>query len=248
MINLPLLLNQIDFRIIDFQSCQEPIIAIWWFLPLIIGGVGGALIGTIAIIASGDDAKETYKGKKLVNLAILGPNAAGKTTLWNYLKGVPSSKTYQETSEKTSMHFVASGITWNAIKSDISERGCAFKGYDINGHGDFIRTEWASLVNDSKMILFIFNAYKYLNNVEYQRDVNQRLQFVKNCLDKKNDSSTHVWILGSHSDSLRDKKNDWEKIIGMIRQKPYSDLSHNNACLNLTNSDELKGYFNKMFN
>ena len=122
------------------------------FLPLLII-VAVAAIVVIIIIFAGDSAKETFKGENSVKLAILGPNAAGKTTLWNYFKSQPNTKDYQETEGKIFMSFVSSGIVWNAFKLNNDEKGRRFtssqnqvkdinsSGYDINVNVNFITTE-----------------------------------------------------------------------------------------------------------
>ena len=229
------------------------------FLPLLII-VAVAAIVVIIIIFAGDSAKETFKGENSVKLAILGPNAAGKTTLWNYFKRQLNTKDYQETEGKIFMSFVSSGIVWNAFKLNNDEKGRSFtssqnqekdiniSGYDINGNGDFIRTEWEELIDKANMIIFIFSAPKYLNEIDYQRDINQRLQFIKANIDKKTDEKVHgIWLIGSFADKFSDRKASWGKVISIIKTKRYCDISKNNACLNLTKEDELKAYYEKMF-
>jgi GTPase SAR1 family protein len=193
-------------------------------------------------------APESFKNLKIVKLAILGPNEAGKTTLWNYIMNKPSSKVYKETEGSVRMRFYASDKFWDAIKPENSNIEVKFFGDDINGNGDFMRRDWERLINDSNMILFVFNASKYLKYADYQRDINQRIQFVKSTIDKRKDGQKReVWILGSYADMLSNRKDDWNKIIGIINKKPYCDISHNNACLNLTKEEELMCYCKKIF-
>lgn len=234
---------ELSSKVIELINYSEPQQAVWWFFPAIIGGLIASLI-----IISGDSGSDRFKGEESVNLAILGPNEAGKTTLWNFLKGTPDCKGYHETEGKIALSFVASAIVWTAIKPDKPESKPKFTGYDINGNGDFIRTDWEKLIKKSNMVFFVFNAYKYLNNTEYQRDVNQRMQFVHSTVGKQTDGNKRdIWLLGSYADKLSDRKKDWAKIIGIIKTKPYCEISHNNACVNLTNEDELKEYYKKIF-
>lgn len=217
-------------------------------LLLLCAGGGGILAFALYILFSGESPTKVYNKYRNVNLAILGPNEAGKTTLWNYLKGVPFSKEYFETDGKTRVSFVSSNKTWYTKKSNNSEEKIKFSGYDINGNGDFIKVEWEELIKESDMIIFIFNANKYLFDIDYQRDVNQRMQYVKYTIDKQNDGrKRNVWLLGSYADLLSNKKEQWRKIIDIIKTKPYSSISHNNACVNLTNKKELDEYYKKMF-
>lgn len=235
---------ELSSKVIELYNCSEPQQAVWWLIPAIIVVVAGLTI----IIIFGDSGKKTFKGEKSVDLAILGPNEAGKTTLWNFFKGTPDCKGYHETEGKTAVSFVASDIVWTAIKPDKPERKLKFTGYDINGNGDFIRTDWEKLIEKSNMVIFVFNAYKYLNNTEYQRDVNQRMGFVHSTVGKQTDTKKRgIWLLGSYADKLSDRKKDWAKIIDIIKTKPYCEISHNNACVNLTKEDELKEYYKKMF-
>lgn len=238
---------ELGSKVIELNNYYEPQQAAWWFIPAIIVAVIGLF--SLIIIISGDSGPDVFKDEKSVDLAILGPNEAGKTTLWNFFKGRPASKVYQETDGKVALSFVASSIKWNAVKPDEPEEKLRFTGYDINGNGDFIRTDWEKLIENSNMIIFVFNSYKYLNNVGYQRDINQRMQFVYSTVRKQTDGKKRgIWLLGSYADKLGNKKKDWESIIGIIKTKPYCDISHNNACVNLTNEDELKEYYKKIFN
>lgn len=238
---------ELGSKVIELNNYYEPQQAAWWFIPAIIVGVIGLF--SLIIIISGDSGPDTFKDEKSVDLAILGPNEAGKTTLWNFLKGSTASKVYQQTEDKEAISFVASSKTWNAVKLDETEEKLRFTGYDINGNGDFIRKYWEMLIENSNMIIFVFNSYKYLHCVDYQRDINQRMQFIYSTVCKQTDEKKRgIWLLGSYADKLGNKKKDWERIIGIIKTKPYCDISHNNACVNLTNENELKEYYNKIFN
>lgn len=238
---------ELSSKVLVLNDYYEPQQAAWWFIPAIIVAVIGLF--SIIIIISGDSASDTFKNERSVDLAILGPNEAGKTTLWNFLKGSTASKVYQETDGKEALSFVASSIIWNAVKLDEPIERLKFTGYDINGNGDFIRTDWEKIIEKSNMIIFVFNSYKYLNSEDYQRDINQRMQFVYSTVRKQTDGKNRgIWLLGSYADKLDNKKKDWERIIGIIKTKPYCDISHNNACVNLTNDNELKEYYKKIFN
>ena len=235
---------ELGSKVIELNNYYEPQQAAWWFIPVIIV----AVIGLSLIIISGKSGPKVFENEKSVDLAILGPNEAGKTTLWNFFKGRPASKVYQETDGKIALSFVASSIIWNAVKPDKPEEKLRFTGYDINGNGDFIRTDWEKLIKNSNMIIIVFNSYKYLNSVDYHRDINHRMQFVYSTVRKQTDGKKRgIWLLGSYADKLGNKKKDWESIIGIIKTKPYCDISQNNACVNLTNKDELKEYYKKMF-
>ena len=236
---------ELGSKVIELNNYYEPQQAVWWFIPAIIV----AVIGLFSIIIFGDSAPDIFKNERSVDLAIIGPNEAGKTTLWNFFKGSTASKVYQETDGKVKLSFVASSKTWNAVKLDEPEEKLRLTGYDINGHGDWIRSDWEKLIEDSNMIIFVFNSYKYLNSVDYQRDINQRMQLVYSTVCKQTDGKKRgIWLLGSYADKLGNKKKDWESIIGIIKTKPYCDISHNNACVNLTNENELKEYYKKIFN
>lgn len=234
---------ELSSKVLGLNDYSEPQQAVfWWFIPIII------VAGLGLIIMSGDSPKDDFKGEKSVNLAILGPNEAGKTTLWNFFRGTPDYKDYHETEGTISVSFITSNIVWTAIKPDKSESKLKFKGYDINGNGDFIRRDWEKLIEKSNMVIFVFNAYEYLKNTDYQRDINQRMQFVHSTVVKQTDGTKRgIWLLGSYADKLSDRKKDWETIIDIIKKKPYCEISNNNACINLTNGDELKKYYKKMF-
>lgn len=199
------------------------------------------LIGPLIFLVAwlGKKAYDVFFEEDKVDIAILGPNQAGKTTLWNYLKGKPSSTVYKETEGSVRLSFKSSNKSWNVSK---------IKGYDINGNGDFIRDEWEKIVKESNMIIFIFNASEYLSNIEYQRDVNQRMQFVKSVFDGRTDKAKRdIWLLGSYADLLSNRSSEWRKVIDLIRTKPYRAICNNSACLNLMDKKALDEYFNKMF-
>ena len=237
---------ELSSKVLVLNDYYEPQQAAWWFIPPIIVVVIGLFS---IIIISGKRPSDTFKNERSVDLAILGPNEAGKTTLWNFFKGSTASKVYQETDGKVKLSFWASSIIWNAVKLDEPTERLKFTGYDINGNGDFIRTDWEKIIEKSNMIIFVFNSYKYLNSEDYQRDINQRMQFVYSTVCKQTDGKKRgIWLLGSYADKLADKKKAWRRIIDNIKTKPYCEISHNNACLNLTNEDELKKYYKKMFN
>lgn len=215
-------------------------------LPIIIVILG--LGGMLYILFSGKSPTTIFKNEEEVNIAILGPNESGKTTLWNYLKGKPFSKKYEETEGKIKISFVTKNIIWTVENPDNAGNKIKCKGVDINGTEDFIRTEWEEIIKNANMIIFIFNAYNYLYEINYQRDVNQRMQFIKSTIEKHdNEKKRGIWLLGSHADLLTNKKKEWKKVIEIIKTKPYCEISNNNACIDLTNEKELKEYFHQMF-
>ena len=107
---------ELSSKVLVLNDYYEPQQAAWWFIPAIIVAVIGLF--SIIIIISGDSASDTFKNERSVDLAILEHNEAGKTTLWNFLKGSTASKVYQETDGKEALSFVASSIIWNAVKLD----------------------------------------------------------------------------------------------------------------------------------
>ena len=146
---------ELSSKVLVLNDYYEPQQAVWWFIPAIIVAVIGLF--SIIIIISGDSASDTFKHERSVDLAILGPNEAGKTTLWNFFKGSTASKVYQETDGKEALSFVASSIIWNAVKLDEPIERLKFTGYDINGNGDFIRTDWEKIIEKSNMIIFVLS-------------------------------------------------------------------------------------------
>lgn len=246
MLTTILMSVELGSKVMEQNIFSQPQQAAWFLFPPILIVILGLLS---LIIFSGEKASKKFKNERSVDLAILGPNEAGKTTLWNFFRGRPNSKVYQETDGKVALSFVASSKIWNAVKLDEPIEILKFTGYDINGNGDFIRTDWEKIIEKSNMIILVFNSYKYLNSEDYQRDINQRMQFVYSTVRKQTDGKNRgIWLLGSYADKLDNKKKDWERIIGIIKTKPYCDISHNNACVNLTNDNELKEYYKKIFN
>ena len=97
-------------KVMELNIFSQPQQAAWWLFPPIFIVILGLLS---LIIFSGEKASKKFKNERSVDLAILGPNEAGKTTLWNFFRGRPNSKVYQETDGKVALSFVASSKIWN---------------------------------------------------------------------------------------------------------------------------------------
>ena len=80
---------ELGSKVMEQNIFSQPQQAAWFLFPPILIVILGLLS---LIIFSGEKASKKFKNERSVDLAILGPNEAGKTTLWNFLKGSTASK------------------------------------------------------------------------------------------------------------------------------------------------------------
>lgn len=207
--------------------------AIWplWLLTVVLGGaggVGGALIN-IGII-------RMIKPAKKLDLAILGTQGAGKTTLW---RAITQSK---ESVEPTigSETISEKKVTINSITRNIKQS------IDISGGLDNVREQYKKLITEKDFIIFIFNIEEFMKSQEYREDVIMRLRVIQ----KYKESTKSFHIIGSHvdklTDSLKKRKKIKNEIIQRLRPNLLKeinfDLDENLVLMDLTNREELDEY------
>ena len=146
--------------ILDIESIDEVNLAIIPFIPLALWILGVVFLGGCIIVII--NAVKT-SGKKL---AIVGMQEAGKSTLYNMLRtGEPGEHlptTIEEIAE------------FKVKDRDIKIK----KGKDIGGGPEFIMPYYEDLIRDNEIIIFIFNVSEYLNDISYQRNTKDRLDFI----------------------------------------------------------------------
>lgn len=185
-------------------------------------GIGGGIL-----------ADNLFPDKKRTGIAILGMIASGKTTIFNFLRNeninVGTSKR-----EMDEFEYVLPNGKKRIIKKSV----------DIGGGDEYVKGEYASMLSSDEydVYFFVFNSFEYLNNLNYQRNVNGRLLFIYN---KKN-SNKKIILIGSYRDKFKISTTKViEDIKLVIENKQYSSLFNENfMVMDLTDKSALKTFFN----
>ena len=202
-----------------------PIIALPGYVLWLIGSCVLTLIG--AIIAT--KCHTAFKGK---SIAILGPQGCGKTSFLRILQAKP----YDEKKDNgTSIE------DYDSFKTKIGDKEYTIKsGKDIGGGTDFIRLYYKSMINDTDIVVFMFDINEYFNDTEYQEDVIARMDFVWCKLQAKykdGDIKSKYAVIGTHYDLLpeEESKKALEKLCGSIssREEVTEMLNNNTFLVNL---------------
>tara|TARA_R110002126_G_C10483197_1_gene502143 strand:- start:3712 stop:4485 length:774 start_codon:yes stop_codon:yes gene_type:complete len=198
----------------------------------------GAAGGILVEIFSEDENGNSIVSKIEKGIVIVGPSGSGKTTIYNFLKGE------NKTGETSVSDYEQFEYIVNKTRTIIIR-----KGTDFGGGTGFINKYYHKMLKDLQVdyCFFVFNVNKYINEINYQRDVNARLDFIfrKNILDKK------LRLIGSFIDKFPSNKKDEidSKIRELIKEKTYKSLFDTNffSLLNLTDNSSLKQYLENEF-
>ena len=203
-----------------------------WAGGLVLAGLAAVLIKKLRPVA------------KDANIAILGTQGAGKTTLWNAIiksdkkiKPTIGSETVKETT-----------VTINGIKRRIKQS------LDISGSPDNVRREYKKLITEKEHIIFIFDAQKLLNPAKKEwEEVQMRMRTVCTYLT----DIKRLHIIASHVDKLekgdKESKEIFEDILkklgdDFLQRVNYKENRHIVA-MNLTDKKLVSDYINdKLFN
>lgn len=193
------------------ESINEENLAILPFIPLVLWILGVVFLSGCIIIVY-NTVRTT--GKKL---AVLGMERAGKSTLYNMLRtgepGTHLNTTIEEYGEFT--------IKDRKIKIK--------KGKDIGGGLEFIQY-YEDLIKQNEIIIFVFNVSKYLNDLIYQRETKDRLDFVYRKSKEYNKEMNNLVMIASHIDILSSdkQKTAMKEILNTISGKQYNEMFKNN--------------------
>lgn len=198
------------------------------YYDLLLGGVLWVLIRTIF---------KRIAGK---SIAVLGMQGAGKTHMLANMQGkeyIPNPTIGKERYEE---FFTSSGGRGMFIKS----------GQDIGGGRENCQLFYESMIKDSDIVFFLFDAYKYLNDKGYQEDAQVRLDFIH-----RKTKADQVAIFATHRDQFESIKSRLSAdeapmyILETVRGKPYSELFKNNFCfLDMRDINEFRSYWEKIIN
>lgn len=200
------------------ESINEENLAILPFIPLALWILGVVFLSGCIIIRT--------TGKKL---AVLGMERAGKSTLYNMLRtgepGTHLNTTIEEYGEFT--------IKDRKIKIK--------KGKDIGGGPEFIQY-YEDLIKQNEIIIFVFNVSKYLNDLIYQRETKDRLDFVYRKSKEYNKEMNNLVMIASHIDILSSdkQKTAMKEILNTISGKQYNEMFKNNFfVMNIVNNEHI---------
>lgn len=187
---------------------------------VVAGTAGGVLGGTLF-----DDKDEK-------SICLLGMKGSGKTTFLNNLREINLT---QRTENKKYDSF--------SLKLKNGKTIIIKKGEDIGGGKNFM-TNYKPFIKESDIVLYFFHINKYIEDVEYMRECNSRLSFIKDDVDGK-----QTILIASHSDrSNRSENNLTNEIENIVRDKNYSNLFGNNFYVtNLTSKKDFDSLFEKIF-
>lgn len=143
---------------------------------------------------------------------------AGKSTLYNMLRtGEPGEHlptTIEEIAE------------FKVKDRDIKIK----KGKDIGGGPEFIMPYYEDLIRDNEIIIFIFNVSEYLNDISYQRNTKDRLDFIYRKSKEYNKKMNNLVMIASHIDILSSDKQKTavNEILNSISGKQYQEMFKSN--------------------
>ena len=204
--------------------------------PLIWGGIALAalIFGTVIVIITTPKDPVPVANIKSKGICILGPENSGKTQLLSALRNVPYTEYHQSQQEpyKEFPAFLA------------GEKITIKAGFDIGGE-EFRVKAYPSLIENSDIIFFTFDAHQYLTNMKYRiREVNSRLYYIH-----RHKGFKPTVIFGTHLDEFEkgDRKNTIKKIQDYVKDEPYSTLFEKNfAVMDLRETDKLKDFLREI--
>ena len=199
-----------------------PIVALPGYVLWLIGSCVLTAIG--AIIAT--KCHTAFKGK---SIAILGPQGCGKTSFLRFLQAKP----YDEKKDN------GTGVEdYDSFKTKIGggKEYIIKSGKDIGGGRDFIPFYYERMINDTDIVVFMFDINEYFNNTEYQEDVIDRMDFVWRKLQHKykdDDIKSKYAVIGTHYDLLpeEESKKALEKLCGSVSREDFTKMLNNNTFL-----------------
>lgn len=179
--------------------------------------------------------KENIWGnKKEVGMAVLGIDQSGKTTWYDYL-----CKTNRNQKGTTK-----DDIDAFTLKFDDGKKVHIKKGIDIGGGSVNIRPYYENMINENDVILFLFNAKKYIEDTEYMRECNARLDFI----NKKKHESQKIYIIMTFADKLKNRTKAYKQAYELLKSRPYiKEMTDNFVLINMTDEQEKKELKEKMF-
>lgn len=175
-----------------------------------------------------------WGNKKEVGMAVLGIDQSGKTTWYDYL-----CKTNRNEKGTTK-----DDIDAFTLKFDDGKKVHIKDGIDIGGGSVNISPYYENMIKENDVILFFFNAKKYIEETEYMRECNARLDFI----NKKKHESQKIYIIMTFADKLKNRTEAYNKAYELLKSRPYiKEMTDNFVLINMTDEQEKKELKEKMF-
>lgn len=200
--------------------------AIWplWIIWLLAGGV---ITGLLCGMLSSPD-ENTQK------IVILGSSGAGKTTLWDKLRGKISHTSYYQTNQESvdSFSITVAGKTVRIPKTR-----------DIGGN-DFAVQYYKDLINEDGTFIYFLVDLTKLDVTE--REIRARLQVISKILKDKKLEKCGFKILATHFDEYSRKKSTRPEDAVAEVQKCLSNIKNCSIKIDIDHImavDLTKGYY-----
>lgn len=199
----------------------------------------GTTFGPIGAV--GKYLYDKYQG---TSLAILGMPEAGKTQFWKNLKG-ESYSAYETTNAEQA--YTPFFYNYGDRKFRVGA------GKDIGGAEENIRPYWEKLIEESKIVIFIFDVSKYLKEQDYQLQTNARLDFLYNKRGEFTGSNQKKFaVIASHPDQVDKVELEGADLVtrmkSVVHGKPYAALFYQNCwTCNLTDPKDFSTITERLF-
>lgn len=192
------------------------------------------IVGVTLLVGAAIYATATKKVRG-TTLAVLGMQASGKTQLYKTLQGMEYTG-YEATSVNE----------YEGFDIKLPDRTIHIKkGKDIGGTEAYIKLYYKEMMRENEIVIFVFNAYRYLNDSTYSRNTNARFDFINLHRNEKD-----IVILGSYLDYF--SESEQKTIIDKVRQrnkdKAYAALfAINFFVLDIRNKESVQEIAKRIF-
>lgn len=141
------------------------------------------------------DFETLFSPKKTRIVSILGMKGAGKTTLWNKLRGYDTiaSEDVTDKEQIKSFNLKTNGIASVKILQTI----------DIPGGQDMVRDEYMDIIKESSLILFLFDIR---NTRKEKEDILARINVVLKATLKNEFKNISMHLVAIHFDKFSKRK------------------------------------------
>ena len=196
-----------------------------------------------------------WGNKKEVGMAVLGIDQSGKTTWCDYL-----CKTNRNEKGTTKDDIDAFTLKFDDGKKVHINEGINIGGGSVNVSPYY----YENMIKENDVILFFFNAKKYIEETEYMRECNARLDLINNkiikynlynlyndtsdIINNKRCESKKIYIIMTFADQLKDRTEAYNKAYELLKSRPcIKEMTDNFVLINMTDEQEKKELKEKMF-